>query len=70
VGKLRERDYFEYKGVDGRIILKWIIKKPNGRKRLDYCSSKYRQVVGCREHGTATTPSVKFRDFLDNLRNC
>jgi len=25
-GNLRERDYFEYPGVDGRIILKWLFK--------------------------------------------
>jgi len=23
-GKLRDRDHFEYSGVDGRIILRWI----------------------------------------------
>ena len=26
-GNLRERDHFEYAGVDGRIILRWIFKK-------------------------------------------
>ena len=26
-GILRERDYFEYPGVDGRIILRWIFRK-------------------------------------------
>jgi hypothetical protein len=26
-GNLRERDHWGYLGIDGRIILKWIIKK-------------------------------------------
>jgi hypothetical protein len=29
-GNLREGDYFEYLGVDGRIILKWILDKWDG----------------------------------------
>ena len=27
-------------------------------------------MVGCCEHGTARNLSVKFREFLDYLRNC
>jgi hypothetical protein len=29
-GKLRERDFFEDPGVDGRIILRWIFRKWEG----------------------------------------
>jgi hypothetical protein len=29
-GNLKERDYLEVLGVDGRIILKWILKKQEG----------------------------------------
>jgi hypothetical protein len=30
VGKLRERDHLKDLGMDGRIILNWIIKKYDG----------------------------------------
>jgi len=34
-GILRERDHFEDPGVDGRIILRWIIRKWNRGHGLD-----------------------------------
>jgi hypothetical protein len=33
-GTLTERDYFEEIGVDGRVILEWILKKFNGEEAL------------------------------------
>jgi len=30
-GYLKERSHLEDLGIDGRIILKWILKKENGR---------------------------------------
>ena len=38
-GNLRERDHFEDSGVDGRIILRWIIRKWNGEHGLDQAGS-------------------------------
>ena len=31
-GNLKERGHFEYLGLDGRIILKWISRKQDGRE--------------------------------------
>ena len=33
-GKLRERDHMEDPGVDGRIILRWILRKWDGGMNL------------------------------------
>jgi hypothetical protein len=38
-GKLRNGDLLEYPGVNGRIILKWILKKWDGGHGLDRSGS-------------------------------
>ena len=36
LGNLKERDHLENLGTDGRIILKWILKKYDGRTQTGY----------------------------------
>ena len=48
-GNLREGYHLEYPGVDGRIILKWIVEKWDVKHGLDRSGSGQEQVVGSRE---------------------
>jgi hypothetical protein len=36
LGNLRERDHLENRGVDGRIILRWIFRKWKWRRGIDW----------------------------------
>jgi hypothetical protein len=36
LGNLRERDHLEDIGIDGRTILKWILKKYDGKIQTGY----------------------------------
>ena len=58
-GNLREGDLFEDLGLDGRMILKWIFRKLNGRCGLD-SAAQGRQVVGCCESNNEPLVSIKF----------
>jgi hypothetical protein len=51
LGSLRERDHLDDVGVDGWIILKWIIEKFDGGHGLDWFCSGQGQVVDFRECG-------------------
>jgi hypothetical protein len=58
-GNPREGDHLKDIGVDGRIILKWILEKWDGWHGLDRSGSAYGQVVG------SCKCSIKCEEFLD-----
>jgi hypothetical protein len=64
-GSLIERDKLEGLHVGGRIILKEILKKYEGKRALDSSDSEEVQVIGCCVHGDETSDIVKCREFLE-----
>jgi hypothetical protein len=66
-GDLRERVHSEDLGIDGRIILIWILSKRDG-VALDWSGSGHGQVVGLCECGKEISGSIQFGEFLNQLR--
>jgi hypothetical protein len=61
-GNLRETDRLKYLGIDGRIILKWIVKKSVVEEHvLHSFGPGWGQVVGCREFGNEHSCVHKMR---------
>jgi hypothetical protein len=56
---LKGRDISEDVGVYGKVILKRILEKYDGRCELDSSGS------GCCEHGNGTSSSIRVREFLN-----
>ena len=61
-GNLRERDHLEGSGVDGRIILRWILRKWDVGAWTD---SEQGQVAGTFVCCKATSVPIKCVEFLD-----
>jgi hypothetical protein len=63
---LRERDYFEDPGLDGRIILIWRFGKWwSGGHGVDWSGSEEGQVAGSCKRGNEPSGSIKCGVFLD-----
>jgi len=62
-GNLRERNHLEEPGLDGRIILRWILGKWG--HGLDRAGSELGQVAGPCECGNEPWGSIKCGEFLD-----
>jgi hypothetical protein len=66
---MSERNHLEDLGVDGRVILKWVLKKQGGAwTRLIWV--RIGQVMGCCKCGNEPSSSIKCGEFIDWLRNC
>jgi hypothetical protein len=63
---LIDRDNLEDLGVDGRIILKWIFKKWDGKVWTEFIW--FRIGGGTIECGSEPSDSIKCGEFLDNVR--
>jgi len=59
------RDLSEGLGVDGKIILEWILGKWVGRCGLDASGSGYGPVADSCEHGNELSGFIKVGEFLD-----
>jgi len=59
------RDYSEDLGVDGKMILEWILGKRIGDCGLDLSRPGYGPVARCFEHGAEPSGSMKGEEFLD-----
>jgi hypothetical protein len=60
-GSMREGNHSEDSGVDGRIILKWILEKWDGGHGLDLSGSGQRQVAGSCKCGSEPSEFYNMR---------
>jgi hypothetical protein len=67
-GNLKERNFLADPGVEGSIILKWILNRTE-RCGLDSSCSEKGEMTGCCEYGNEVCGCKKFRYFPEYLRN-
>jgi hypothetical protein len=64
-GNLGKRGHLGKPGVDGRIILRWILRMWDSGHGLECSGSGYEQLAGTCEYGDEPSGSIKFGKFLD-----
>jgi hypothetical protein len=69
-GNLREGYRFEDPGIDGRIILKWILEKWDGGMDWVDLAQDRGQVAGCCECGNEPSGAIKCGEFVEYLKSC
>jgi hypothetical protein len=65
VGSPEEWKHLEDRGVDGSMILKWVLKNWDGVVDWIGLAQKWGWVAGCCECGSDPSGSVKCGEFLD-----
>jgi hypothetical protein len=65
VGNAKRRNLLGHLDEDGRIILKWILRKLGVRVWSGFVWLRIRFIGGFCEHGNETSGSVKGGEFLD-----
>ena len=68
-GNLRERDHWENQELDGRIILRWILRKWEGVVETGWSWLRIGQGAGACENGDELSGSIKCGEILDYLQN-
>jgi len=66
IGK-QETDHLENLGIDGRIILKFMFKRLDGKQGLDCYGSGWGQMASSYECGNEDQGSIKCGEILDEL---
>jgi hypothetical protein len=64
---LKKEDGLEYSGVNGRVILKRILKQDRGVGWISLAQD--RSVAGCYDQGNEPLGCIKLVKFLEFLRN-
>ena len=64
-GNLRVKDHLRDPGIDGRIILRWILRKRDVGVWTESSWFRIRQVAGTCECGNEPLGSIKCGEFLD-----
>jgi hypothetical protein len=62
---LKGRDHSEDLGIDGKIILEWILGKHGGKCGMDASGSGYGRMAGFCIHGDEPSSYIKGGEFLD-----